>query len=198
MLSKQHTILPCFMEPIMYYLMEKNDIDIPLCQLSSPNPKGKGRVRWVDGKQLKRPPKIPLKFELNIKKGPLLPDFFDADMPIFSPRLLKAFTRAGVENIFSYPVELKNPSTGEKTENYQAVNIVGVLRVARLDDLEDVDGSEIRYVSDVDTLKIDPNRCSGQLCFRLYENLSSIIVHKNVVAQIQSDNCIGLKFRAVS
>ena len=182
----------------MYYLMENNAKNIPSFTLSSPNPSGKGRVRWINGKQLRHPPKTPLKFKLNTKKGPLMPDFFDVDMPILSSRLLGAFVRAGVENIFSYPVELQNPSTGEVHKDYRAVNIVGVMRVAELDGLENEDGNEVRYVSDVDNLKINPERCAGQLCFRLYENLSSIIVHESVVAQIQVDECIALQFRAVS
>ena len=179
----------------MYYILQHNDKNVPVYQLTSPNPKGHARVPWINGKHLRRPPAASLEFELDPDSGVLMPDFFDVDMPLFSPRLYKAFERAGVINILSYPVVIKNPATGEAIEDYHAINVVGVVSVADNNEFEKGEENSSRFLREIGDLSFDPERGHGQLCFRLLENLPSIVVHEDVVSQLSLDECVALKFR---
>ena len=176
----------------MYYILRGNDNNIPAYRLDSPSPKGYARVPWFDGKPRRRPPQAALQFDLDPQSGVLMPDFFNVDMPLFSPRLFTALTDAGVSNMESYPVVLRDPSTGQTWKDYRAINILGVLSIAETEDLTVEGAGSGRFLMDPGTLAVDYDRCHGLSCFRPCENLSIILVHENVASRIRLSDFLGL------
>ena len=155
----------------------------------------KPRNRWLDGARFKEPPSRTLQFPLDASAGTQMPDFLQADIPLFSARLLNRFHAEGVDNLDAYPAILVDPKSGRQWHDYFAVNIIGIVSCADMDQSEYVDHTGKSQASVAfSKLVIDGRRTCDLLCFRLFENFSSILVHQNVVSKIAVTDFAGLRF----
>jgi hypothetical protein len=110
-------------------------------------------------------------------------------LPIFSRRLVAALEAAGVDNLQTYDttlvsVEGKNPPP---PNHYRAVNVVGRVAAADLEKSEinpDVDDREVS--TDFYSLSVDETKAKDLLMFRLVENISVVLVHERVKAQVEA------------
>jgi hypothetical protein len=61
---------------------------------------------WLLGTRFTSPVPEPLIFEMSDDYKGIMPDFFDETIPLFSKKLVKAFTNCGVDNFIKYKTEL--------------------------------------------------------------------------------------------
>lgn len=150
---------------------------------------------WFTGSKFKLESELPLRFKLNSTWGNKMSDFFEAGIPVFSKKLLNNFRAAGVDNLDAYEAEMYDDETGQVWGDYFAVNVIGSVSCANMDEssYRDPTGSG-KITVFFKNLVIDPSKTNGMLCFRLMESLGDIIVHERVVNEIDLTQYVGLKF----
>lgn len=182
----------------MYYLLEQDSFQKPTpyrTRYEPPEFRLKAS-KWICGTLMKLDQK-PLMFELWANKGEGLAEIFLDTVPLFREDVIDSLIEIGVDNLETCPAILKDPNK-EKfiLKNYQAVNIIGTIRGA---DLENSDYSDKTGTGLIATgfrkLIIDEKKTYGSLFFRLAEALSSIIVHQKVKEHIESKKFRYLQFR---
>ena len=127
----------------------------------------------------------PLSFEVSHRAAYPPPDFLGLIVPIMSRRMLECLRQAGVDNLQSFACRLLNPQSGDVWTDYQAVNIIGSVKCADLEKslYSDPTGSgEIAVM--FDRLVIREQDCRGQLVFRLYESLKTILLHESIAGAL--------------
>lgn len=146
---------------------------------------------WHLGRKIEKPVPVPLTFELHPHYPGRMPDFFDETIPLFSNKLFTALNDMGVENIEGFQAVLVDGDDKVVSDQYQAVNVVGVVAAADLAASKVADGTAPTLIdTSFDSLAIDPNKARGQLMFRLAEDVSAIIVHQSVKDHL-TDNRFG-------
>lgn len=128
--------------------------------------------------------------------GPHMPSFFEADVPLFSDALIDALTACGVDNLHCYPITITDPDNGQVHTNYKAVNIIGLISAADMQQSNatvNPNGPPLIDV-DFDGLVIDETKAHGQLFFRLAESTNAIIVHEAVKECLLSKGFTDLAF----
>ncbi|MFC1611735.1 hypothetical protein ACFL6C_12305, partial [Myxococcota bacterium] len=121
-------------DEVMYYLLkqESNKIDSYMLtglpsDIDPPRP-------WFAGTRFELGSRLPLRFDLNPTWGTIMPDYLSSGIPVFSKKLLEAFRSAGVDNLDAYEVVLTDPESGQAWDDYFAVNIVGTVQCAKMDE----------------------------------------------------------------
>lgn len=115
--------------------------------------------------------------------------------PLYRIDFIEALEEAGVDNLELYDAHVINPLDGKTYDNYKAVNILGLISCANLDESVMMGDSDSELLDmDFDELSIDEEKAGGALFFRLAENVTAIIVHKTVVDIVKSKNIPGVKF----
>lgn len=144
-------------------------------------PDVEGVASWMDGRPITAPVPEPLAMELDAEAPGVLLELYQLEMLIMTERLLAALREAGVDNLQDYALHLRDPATGQVTEGYRAVNVVGLVACADLgrSTFEAPPGAPMLDV-DFDGLVIDEARAGGRLLFRLAECVSAIVVHDSV------------------
>jgi hypothetical protein len=102
---------------------------------------------------------------------------------VMSKRLVAALQAAGVDNLQTFPAEIKNSDTGEIIRDFVAVNIIGMVSAA------DEAASESSPLADVKffhKLVMDPTRAKGLRMFRLAESRMDVIVDETVAEAIRA------------
>jgi len=86
-----------------------------------------------------------------------------------------------VSNIQYFDATLSNPLTGEVRHDYKAFNIVGLVACADMA-ASQLMGTSSSTMGDADfhSLVIDESKTGGALMVRLAENMSAIVVHKQL------------------
>lgn len=131
----------------------------------------------------KMPPDFPepMLFEIDTTIGAgLMPTIFLPDT-VFSLEFIDALRSAGVDNFDTYKVLITNPDTGEKFENYRAVNIIGRVSCT---DLSASNYDELAGSCVMRRLVIKPERARGAYMFRLHEDAIQILVSDHVVQHL--------------
>jgi len=110
-----------------------------------------------------------------------LKEMYYNDAIIMSKRLLEALQEAGVDNLDVYPCVIVNEGSGFRTEDYVAVNLIGLVKAVDIDN-SNVTGGDGDHMldTDFDGLTIDPKKARDYLMFRLAENTSAIVIHRSV------------------
>lgn len=108
-------------------------------------------------------------------------ELYNDDALIMHKRLLAALQEAGVDNLDVYPCVIINEGTGFRTEDYVAVNLIGLVKAVDIDN-SNVTGGDSDHLldTDFDGLVIDPKKAKDHLMFRLAENTSAIVIHRSV------------------
>ncbi len=110
-----------------------------------------------------------------------LKEMYYNDAIIMSKRLLAALQEVGVDNLDVYPCVIINEGTGFRTEDYVAVNLIGLVKAADIDNSNVTGGNSDHMLdTDFDGLAIDPKKAKDYLMFRLAENTSAIVIHRSV------------------
>lgn len=120
------------------------------------------------------------------------PEYESQPIPFMSRRLVEAMREAGVDNLDTYALELRNLRTGEVGLDHLAVNIVGMVSAADLS-ASDVDNS-IPEVIFFNSLAVDEDRARGLLLFRLKESITTVLVHEKVKRHLEVSGIDTLMF----
>lgn len=112
---------------------------------------------------------------------PVVPcPFNDANMCLATPEIVAAMRSRGVDNIDVYPAILRDAATGREFE-YFAVNIIGIMKVADLDESvwTNLDG-EAKVDTIFEKLVVQEDEARGIDIFRLYEDTGTILISERV------------------
>jgi hypothetical protein len=111
-------------------------------------------------------------------QGPAMPAYFKGRIPFFRDDLLTAIREGGADNLDAYPARIIDPDTGGTFDNYQAVNIIGLIAAADLAASTATvhTGGPVIDV-DFDRLVLDEAKAGGSLIFRLAESTNILLVH---------------------
>ena len=152
---------------------------------------------WTLGRPLRRLPATPLRLAIERPADSVPVDFQYAGLPIFSDALLKAFLAEGVDNLETSPAVLCEAS-GREWDGFFAVNIIGVVACADLakSEFNDFQQKQQHTVS-FESLVLDPSKTRDLLCFRLAEDLSSVIVHRRIAARLAERALTGIRFESL-
>lgn len=101
--------------------------------------------------------------------------------------MLAALQHAGVDNLDTYEAVLRHEDGSVASEEYRAVNVIGVASVAdEARSVYAVDMPDRLINASFDSLAIDEKRANGLLLFRLAEAVSGIVVHESVRRSLES------------
>jgi len=124
-----------------------------------------------------------------------LKEMYNTDAIVMTVRLLKALQEAGVDNLDVYPAIIKNEGTGFETNNYVAVNLIGLVSAVDFENSNVVGGDGDHFLdTDFDGVSIDPEKAKDHLMFRLAENTSAIIIHHSVKEHLEKNGFDMLTF----
>lgn len=137
----------------------------------------------------------PIEYEIDTEiGGSYLPTTFLSE-PVFSVGFIQALINCGIDNIETYEVNIVNPDTGEHIEGYRAINIIGKIACADMDNSECERLIEDQYV--FRQLIINPLKARGAYIFRLAQCTQIILVHEDIVKQLPTEFFKDLKFQPV-
>jgi hypothetical protein len=142
-------------------------------------------VRWFRGSQFQEPVSEPIELQLrpyedhSPSQDQFLPPYISQSIELFRDDLVEAMEGFGVDNLDTYDVRLTDPDDGTVHTNYKAVNIIGAVRAADLDEstYETSDGIPLIDVA-FDEVVLKEAELEDLLCFRMAENLKTILVHE--------------------
>jgi len=136
---------------------------------------------WRLGKKFEVEPPNPAIIKIMSGYPSDLVEMYYDDAIVITTRLLVALQEAGVDNLDTYPCVIVNEETGFRTEDYVAVNLIGLVKAVDIDN-SNVTGGDSDYMldTDFDGLVIDPKKVKDHLMFRLAENTSAIVIHRSV------------------
>lgn len=169
----------------IYYKLGQTPVMGGLYDVSSP--RLSSDASWMSGEAHAFDIPGPLTIELLDDFGTRLPDIFDTGALVMSDRLVAALKRAGVDNIDTYSVVLTDQRRGAEFRGYQAVQVIGCIRAADMIRSQFFDPVGYGQMIDFQRLVIDHEATGGALMFRLYESVSTLIIHESVKAEL--DKC---------
>lgn len=109
-----------------------------------------------------------------------------------SPKLVKCFRAAGVDNIQFFPGEaIYLPS--RDAYSYQVANIVGLVKALDVED-SDCEVDEDGFVEMFYTLRLDREAVEPFDLFRMFESFHTIIVSSRVRLMLESHGITGVRF----
>jgi hypothetical protein len=182
----------------MYCVLEQELDRTPAYTLAPIPAETKPSRRWTDGARLTAPPALPLELELDEAFGTGLPDFLDGDIPVFSHRLLQRLVSEGVDNLDAYPAVLTDAGRGRRWDGYFAVNVIGAVRCADMDQSHFSDPAGQGVISlGFRRLVLDAGRAGGLLCFRLLESLPTILIEQRLAERVRGGGFMGVRFTRV-
>ena len=163
-------------------------------------------VSFLRGARIEERLASPLVFEVDYPSGEDPQHLLGDTIQIFSDRLVKVLRSAGADNFETFPAVLRNPETGAEWKGFQAVNVLGIVGWANLEESEydtimegDAEGVTTPLVG-FHTIVIDARKTRDDLLmFRLAEMPSALVIHdrvkKVIVANRPKD---GWRFDAIA
>ena len=152
-------------------------------------------VNWRLARPLETVPPRPIVVELNPEFPGIMMPMFDKGILLFSNPMVTSIRNAGVDNIEVFDALVIDPGSGQRYEDYKAVNIVGAVAAADLPKSEYAAPSGTAMVdTDFDSLAIDEAKAGGHLMFRLAEAVTAIVIHERVKSQLEQDGIPYLNF----
>lgn len=151
---------------------------------------------WFTGSLINFEVQQPLHFSIS-------PDSVGTDMraiytgayPLYRNDVIDALVEAGVNNLQLFDAVIKNPFDGKIYDNYKAVNILGLISCADMEESTLMDETDSETIDvDFDELIIDEEKAGEALYFRLGENVTAVIAHEKVADIVESKNIPGVKF----
>jgi len=140
----------------------------------------------MGGEEVSLDSEFPIVFSTNAKSGDKLPDFKKSSFTIMSQGFIELLHSAGVDNLQTFPIIIKSDIDGTVWDGYFAVNILGVIECADLDNSTYDEIMSGHYI--FDELAIHAEEAKGMLLFRLKEHLPTIIMHRSVGRYIKEND----------
>lgn len=153
------------------------------------------RVPWTMGIMYPRQVPQPVVCNLNPERGNKLRDVYLVDLPLFSNRMVKLLEDNGVSNLQCFAGGVREPD-GKLHENYQAVNIVGLVSCADLTLSEYLPGTEPPLMG-FSKLVIDESKIGANEFFRVQENSLYILVSERLKKAIDEAGFEGFTLNPV-
>ena len=144
---------------------------------------------------------LPFRFEVNFTPGL---DGGPARQPLYAflpnvnamhKRLVESIRGAGADNLQSFAAQVVDGATGEVVDDYEVVNVVGMVSCANLQKSRAHPIAGVYYFEE---LVIDPAATDGQLMFRLAESPMEIVVHGRVADAIRAESFEGVTLEPLS
>jgi hypothetical protein len=140
---------------------------------------------------------IPYRYTMSVVAGQE-PRFYGwyPGSDLMQTRLVETLRSAGVDNLQTFPAEIRHKITNEEVPGYFAVNIIGRVSCANLGQskAEPLIGDE-KYI---EKLVIDPAKARGALMFRLHESSMIVLVHEQVAQAIKEGGFLGLTLEPIA
>jgi hypothetical protein len=178
----------------MYFVFECQVLPEEVLSDFTPDPRF--RMSWCTGARFEYPPPNPLQLIWVAKneKGRRVA-FYSHGPVLMKKTLVEALLDAGVDNLDTYPVVIKSPTGKPDCNEYLAVNIIGTIQAADIENSVILDAPDgILMTMFFESLAIDEKKAGGKLFFRLAESVSTIIIHQSVADIFRSKDDFGLSF----
>lgn len=173
----------------MFYFLRQDLFDSTNIIELSGHTEETGKYLWTEGARFAEP--IPVQtLELDPEYGTEMPDFFDTTIPLMSDRLIKALGAAGVDNFDAYPMILQRTDTGEKRNDYKAVNVIG--RIDAIDRVKSDCHEDELGALECRSITIDPKRAGDAICFRLLGGPDLLVIHDQVARELKKQEFVAL------
>jgi len=142
-------------------------------------------ISFLTGKIIEESLAEPLEFFVDNPLDIPLADFTELVIPVMSNKLVTLLKNAGIDNLQIFRALLHNPDTGQNWTNYQAVNIIGTIACADMEQSKYIDagGAGIILVH-FEKLVVNCKKTHGALLFRLAESPDKILIHEKVMGEI--------------
>lgn len=150
---------------------------------------------WNTGARFQTPPKTPIEltWDPDNESGERV-SFYEAGIVLMRKVLLQALEEAGVNNFDTYETVIRSQSGQPDCNDYLAVNIVGAIAAADMDQSETIVESDGMFDVLFGSLVIDEEKAKGQLLFRLAESVTTVVIHESVVTSLIDKGGFGLTF----
>ena len=90
-------------------------------------------VNFLRGRLITQSLDLPIVYTTNGKSGDEVRDFLDTSYPLMSKRFVELLQAGGVDNLQLFPAVIKSEVDGSVLENYYAVNVLGLIACADMD-----------------------------------------------------------------
>lgn len=154
-------------------------------------------LSFISGKVITSEFYTGLVFTTNAKQGDEIRDFLKGSIPLLSKRFLEILQGSGVDNLQVFPAVIKSDIDGTIWKDFYAVNVLGMIACADLDNSTYDEIMPGHYI--FDELAIDASRAKDALLFRLHEHSPTIMMHfdvgKYIVAQDPENTLTGWSFK---
>lgn len=158
-------------------------------------PRVNGVASWLAGARFSGPIEQPIRLEWDPKTEGPRKTLYDVTIPLFHKDLVAALREAGIDNLDCYGTEIRHPKEGVTTRDYLAVNIIGLIAAADLEQSQHTAYSPAKLIDvDFDSLVIDPKRTLGARLFRLAECVTGLVIHRSVKDFLHAKGGFGLTF----
>ncbi len=115
--------------------------------------------------------------------------------PLFHNELIKAIRECGVDNLETFDVKIVDPVTNQVCEDYQAINIVGLIKAVDMNKSIATTHSDDGLIdTDFESVKLNEETINGQKIFRLAESVNAVVVHRSVKEYLESKGGFELTF----
>ena len=158
-------------------------------------------ISFIGGEILEGAPPVPLRFTMEVDDdedgNPMEPrlDAYFPEESLMHKRLVAVMESAGVDNIQTFPAILTDGGTDQTNDDYVAVNVVGLVSCANMDESETEPLADVYFFQN---LVIDPKKTGDMLAFRLAESPMEIILHEKVANAIQEGEFTGVVLEALT
>lgn len=159
-------------------------------------PDGPGGISWTIGQAFDAPPPqpVPITVVRGYEAAPT-PEFAVVP-PVISHRLWQALQAAGVDNLEVYEGLLVDEDEQPIGETVLLYNLLGLVSAADPGATRHAPENPSRLLdASIDHLEVDSRRARGALMFRLAENTSVVLVHRQVMEALEAAGFEGLRFK---
>lgn len=143
-------------------------------------------VNFLRGRLITQSLDLPIVYTTNGKSGDEVRDFLDTSYPLMSKRFVELLQAGGVDNLQLFPAVIKSEVDGSVWENYYAVNVLGLIACADMDnsDYDEIMPGHYRFRE----LAIHAEKANDALLFRLQEDATIMVIQKSVGQFIRSQD----------
>ncbi|PUA27887.1 MAG: hypothetical protein B0W54_15320 [Cellvibrio sp. 79] len=143
-------------------------------------------VNFLRGRLITQSLVLPIVYTTNGKSGDEVRDFLDTSYPLMSKRFVELLRAGGVDNLQLFPAVIKSEVDGSVWEDYYAVNVLGLIACADMDnsDYDEIMPGHYRFRE----LAIQAEKANDALLFRLQEDATIMVIQKSVGQFIRSQD----------
>jgi hypothetical protein len=143
-------------------------------------------IDWLEGKKL-TPVASPVVLEMHEASGESgdLADIAGGLYTVFSDRLRKTLVAAGVDNVDYFPARLVHPVSGNRSDDYALVNVLGLVEAVDKSK-STMTGIGGRLPPTLKQFTIDQKRAGDLRLFRLAESPRLIVIDESVKTTIEA------------